>query len=115
MLPASAPDGPVERVGLVVDALTNVVAETESQQPTMLRLSLGTTDPLPLRQGRAIGWFTEALEPAVAFAGNGGSDMAVVGAGPASPPAPSGATRVPQGERRWQRLRGDCQDAQGRS
>jgi hypothetical protein len=41
-----------------------MIVDTESQQRTMLRLSLeaGSTG-LPLRQGRAIGWITEALEP----------------------------------------------------
>ena len=39
----------------------------------MLRLSL-ETDPrqLPLRQGRAIGWFTEALEPLADQLGDAG-------------------------------------------
>jgi hypothetical protein len=45
-----------------------MILETEAQQRTMLRLSLeadpGERGSLPLRQGRAIGWLTEALEPA---------------------------------------------------
>jgi hypothetical protein len=37
----------------------------------MLRLSLGTDEhELPLRQGRAIGWLSEALEPLRAEAGD---------------------------------------------
>ena len=58
----------------MVDAFTKIVGETEEQQRTMLRLSLeaahrGLKD-LPLRQGRGIGWFTEALEPARAVLGD---------------------------------------------
>lgn len=53
-----------KRLDDVVRRFTELVVETESQQRTMLRLSL-TAQPgeLPLRQGRAIGWITEALEP----------------------------------------------------
>ena len=43
-----------------------IVVDTEPQQRTMLRLSLENDTEfrqLPLRQGRAIGWFAEALEP----------------------------------------------------
>ena len=43
-----------------------MVVDTEPQQRTMLRLSLEIdteSGQLPLRQGRAIGWFIEALEP----------------------------------------------------
>ena len=47
---------------------TSVVLDTEAQQRTMLRLSLeedlADRGSQPLRQGRAIGWITEALEPA---------------------------------------------------
>ncbi len=40
------------------------VQENEPQQRAMLRLSLGEVPhELPLRQGRAIPWFIEALEP----------------------------------------------------
>jgi AcrR family transcriptional regulator len=55
---------PAERLDEVVRAFTAMIVDTESQQRTMLRLSLeaGSTG-LPLRQGRAIGWITEALEP----------------------------------------------------
>jgi AcrR family transcriptional regulator len=67
MLPADPPDDPAARLDLVVDAFTRMIADTEAQQRTMLRLSL-EPDPakraeLPLRQGRAIGWIEEALEP----------------------------------------------------
>jgi AcrR family transcriptional regulator len=68
LLPPNSPDDPQERVALVVEAFTKIIAATEAQQRTMLHLSLLADDDerrsLPLRQGRAIGWFTEALEPA---------------------------------------------------
>jgi AcrR family transcriptional regulator len=53
-----------KRLDDVVSQFTKLIVETEPQQRTMLRLSL-TAEPaeLPLRQGRAIGWITEALEP----------------------------------------------------
>jgi hypothetical protein len=44
-----------------------IVVDTEPQQRTMLRLSLSpetATESLPLRRGRAIAWFEEALAPA---------------------------------------------------
>ena len=68
LLPSDPPDDPEERVVLVVEAFTKIIVGTESQQRTMLRLSLAADDDgraaLPLRQGRAIAWLTEALEPA---------------------------------------------------
>jgi AcrR family transcriptional regulator len=68
LLPSDPPDDPEQRVALVVDAFTKIIVGTESQQRTMLRLSLAADDDgraaLPLRQGRAIAWLTEALEPA---------------------------------------------------
>jgi AcrR family transcriptional regulator len=67
LLPADAPDDVETRLDLVVAAYTKSMLETEAQQRTMLRLSL-EPDPaeapdLPLRQGRAIPWIEEALEP----------------------------------------------------
>ena len=59
------PDDQARLLG-AVDAFIRIVLDTEHQQRTMLRLSL---DPdvaeksLPLRQGRAIKWFEEALAP----------------------------------------------------
>ena len=49
-----------------VGAFIGIVVDTEHQQRTMLRLSLApptSTESLPLRQGRAIAWFEEALAP----------------------------------------------------
>lgn len=67
MLPRNAPDDPAARLDIVVKAFTKLIADSEDQQRTMLRLSLEATDAeraaLPLRQGRAIAWIEEALEP----------------------------------------------------
>jgi len=70
LLPKDPPADPEARVALVVEAFIKLIVGTEAQQRTMLRLSLAAdVDPaarasLPLRQGRAIAWLTEALEPA---------------------------------------------------
>lgn len=67
LLPADAPLDPATRLDLVVHEFTALIVSTELQQRTMLRLSLESDEAargaLPLRQGRAIGWVTEALEP----------------------------------------------------
>lgn len=66
MLPEGVGDDPEERVAAAVRGFMAMVVDTEPQQRTMLRLSLESdteSGQLPLRQGRAIGWFTEALEP----------------------------------------------------
>ncbi len=64
MLGQSPSQDPAERLDEVIRAFTAMILETESQQRTMLRLSLQPAHgELPLRQGRAIGWITEALEP----------------------------------------------------
>ncbi|MGA8987600.1 TetR/AcrR family transcriptional regulator [Aeromicrobium sp.] len=66
MLPSDIGDDPEDRLEAAVRGFLVMVVDTESQQRTMLRLSLqadATTRALPLRQGRAIGWFTEALSP----------------------------------------------------
>ncbi len=75
MLPSDASDDPEERLEAAVRGFLAMVVQTEAQQRTMLRLSLepGPDAPdLPLRQGRAIGWFTEALEPLVGQLGDDG-------------------------------------------
>jgi AcrR family transcriptional regulator len=55
------------RLDRVVDRFVDVVLRSEEQQRTMLRISLEASPEvratLPLRQGRAIGWISEALEP----------------------------------------------------
>jgi AcrR family transcriptional regulator len=68
LLPADAPsDDAAQRLDLVVAAFTQLIADTEAQQRAMLRLSLDApraeSADLPLRQGRAIDWIAEALEP----------------------------------------------------
>lgn len=66
MLSADVGDDPEERIDAAVRGFMAMVVDTEQQQRTMLRLSLETgteSRQLPLRQGRAIGWFAEALEP----------------------------------------------------
>ena len=67
LLPENPPEDPEDRLDIVIQTFLTLIVETEPQQRTMLRLSL-EPDPslrgeLPLRQGRAIGWITEALGP----------------------------------------------------
>jgi AcrR family transcriptional regulator len=67
LLPEDPPEDVAGRLDLVMDSFTRQMLENEAQQRTMLRLSL-EADPaeraqLPLRQGRAIGWFEDALAP----------------------------------------------------
>ena len=67
LLPADIGEDPEIRLLTVVRAFIEMVLEFEPQQRTMLRLSLeASTVPsqLPLRKGRAIGWFEDALSPA---------------------------------------------------
>ncbi len=53
-----------KRLDDVVRQFTKLIVDTEPQQRTMLRLSLAEEPAeLPLRQGRAIRWIGEALEP----------------------------------------------------
>lgn len=67
LLSPGASEDPAARLDEVVRAVTETVAGSEAQQRTMLRLSLEATAAerasLVLRQGRAIGWIEEALEP----------------------------------------------------
>ncbi len=67
LLPDDPPEDAEARLDLVVAEFTRIVLGTESQQRTMLRLSLerdaAERADLPLRQGRAIGWIEEALTP----------------------------------------------------
>lgn len=66
LVPDDAGDDPEARLLGAVDAFIRIVLETENQQRTMLRLSLDpdtSRESLPLRQGRAISWFEEALAP----------------------------------------------------
>lgn len=66
LLPPDIGDDPETRLVAAVDAFLRLIIETEAQQRTMLRLSLDQPTPpsdLPLRKGRAIGWFEDALAP----------------------------------------------------
>lgn len=66
LVPLDAGADPEDRLLITVKAFIQMVIETEQQHRTMLRLSLETDTPpgdLPLRKGRAIGWFEEALAP----------------------------------------------------
>lgn len=66
ILPESPPEDPRERLRLVVETVTTWVVEREHELRTALRLSLDDEagkDPLQIRQGRAIGWISEALAP----------------------------------------------------
>lgn len=75
MLPADIGEDPEERLEAAVRGFLAMVLDTELQQRTMLRLSLesdAATRELPLRQGRAIGWFTEALAPLLPRLGDEG-------------------------------------------
>ena len=66
MLPPDPPADAAARLDLVIDRFTAMIVDTEAQQRTMLRLSLEEDEAqrgaLPLRQGRAIAWITEALD-----------------------------------------------------
>jgi AcrR family transcriptional regulator len=67
LLPANAPAEVEARLDLLVKELAKRLIANEAQYRTMLRLSLEEgrdKSTLFLRQGRAIGWIEEALEPA---------------------------------------------------
>jgi AcrR family transcriptional regulator len=75
MLPDDVGTDPEVRLEAAVRGFMAMVVDTEPQQRTMLRLSLEVqpdSEALPLRQGRAIGWFCEALEPLTARLGEDG-------------------------------------------
>ena len=67
LLTEDASDDPFRRLDAVIEEFNRIIIDTEVQQRTMLRLSLepnaADRGPLPLRQGRAIGWIEEALAP----------------------------------------------------
>lgn len=73
VLPDPPPKTVADRAAAVADFVITRVQESEVQQRAMLRLSLGhATHELPLRQGRIIGWFVEALAPMVSALGEDG-------------------------------------------
>jgi AcrR family transcriptional regulator len=67
LLPENPPEDPEARLAVVIQTFLRIIVDTEPQQRTMLRLSLeddsSLRGELPLRQGRAIRWITEALAP----------------------------------------------------
>lgn len=63
LLGPEPPDGVLARLDEVMDRFIGLVLESEPQQRATLRLALSGTGELPLRQGRAIPWILEALEP----------------------------------------------------
>jgi AcrR family transcriptional regulator len=67
LLTDNPPTDPFARLDAAIETFTSLLLGTEAQQRTMLRLSLekdrDAGAPLPLRQGRAIAWFHEALVP----------------------------------------------------
>jgi AcrR family transcriptional regulator len=75
LLPPDIGDDPAVRLAAAVKAFIDIVLDTEPQLRTMLRLSLERTQPhteTPLRKGRAIGWFEDALAPARTELGKSG-------------------------------------------
>ncbi|TAK69512.1 MAG: TetR/AcrR family transcriptional regulator [Actinomycetota bacterium] len=73
VLPDPPPAALDERVAAVARFVIDLVQDTEPQQRAMLRLSLGETPhELPLRQGRVIPWFVEALAPMTESIGEDG-------------------------------------------
>lgn len=67
LLGTNPPDDVGERLDRVVDELTRLLIENEPGLRAMLRLSLESEgnqrERLLLRQGRAIGWLEDALQP----------------------------------------------------
>lgn len=71
VMPEPPPAAVTQRVAAVAGFIIDRVEELEPQQRAMLRLSLGNVPhELPLRQGRAIPWFVEALAPLTDSIGN---------------------------------------------
>lgn len=63
LLGPEPPGDATARLDEVMDRFIGLVLEAEPQQRATLRLALSGTSELPLRQGRAIPWILEALEP----------------------------------------------------
>jgi AcrR family transcriptional regulator len=75
LLPDEPGNDPVVRLDLAVSTFLAMLVDTEAEQRTMLRLSLEPDQSragLPLRQGRAIGWFEDALAPLAPRIGKAG-------------------------------------------
>jgi AcrR family transcriptional regulator len=66
LLPVDAPADPMERLDLALESFTSQLVSHEPELRSMLRLALESPadrKALPLRQGRAIAWFEDALSP----------------------------------------------------
>lgn len=66
LLPADPPQDPVERAVLVASEIMRMTLDNETELRAMLRVSLDPHDQaqeLPLRKGRRITWFEDALSP----------------------------------------------------
>lgn len=66
LLPPDPPSDPVERVALVAAEILRLTIESEAELRAMLRISLESTHTgqnLPLRKGRRLRWFEDALSP----------------------------------------------------
>ena len=66
LLGPNAPSDPAARLELVTEQFAKQLLEHEPELRAQLRISLekpAAAGELPLRQGRAIAWFEEALEP----------------------------------------------------
>jgi AcrR family transcriptional regulator len=83
LLPENPPEDPEARLDVVIQTFLRLIVDTESQQRTMLRLSLEPDPSLrgeqPLRQGRAIRWITEALAPLLDRMSEGGLRRLAIG------------------------------------
>ena len=65
LLPADPPGDPTDRVLIVAKRITELILASEAEFRMSLRLSLepGHRDDLPLRKGRRLAWFEDALQP----------------------------------------------------
>jgi AcrR family transcriptional regulator len=65
LLPPDAPAHPRDRVMIVAEAIINLILSSEAELKMSLRLSLepGVNADLPLRKGRRLIWFEDALQP----------------------------------------------------
>jgi hypothetical protein len=65
LLPPNPPDDPTGRVLIVAERIIELILASEAELRMSLRLSLepGVKVDLPLRKGRRLMWFEDALEP----------------------------------------------------
>ncbi len=65
LLPPAPPEDATERVLLVATRIIELIIASEAEMRMSLRLALepATSQDLPLRKGRRLAWFEDALEP----------------------------------------------------